>query len=131
DLAPRGAAADAYEVAVLVDDLHVGEGTEVDDDAAVVGAEAGEGVAAASYSQFQAGGGGVADACLDVPDARGPQHESGAARGQQGAGGRGVLGRSGFDEVAAEVLAEGVQRCGHGVPFREPDEQEIPAAWFL
>ena len=53
DLSPGGAAADPHQVLCFVDDLHTREIAEVDDDAAVVGAEARKTMAAASHGQHK------------------------------------------------------------------------------
>ena len=80
DLSPGGAAADPDEVAVLVDDLDGRESAEVDHDAAVVGAEAREGMAAAAHGQRESGVGGERDSRLHVRDALGPQNIGRTAR---------------------------------------------------
>ena len=86
DLTPGGAAADPHEMAFAVDDLHVRELAEVDHDAAVVGAEAREAMAAASHGQHKPGTGGEPDTCLHVPDAAGPQDMGRITRCQSASG---------------------------------------------
>ena len=82
---------------------------EVDDDPAVVGAEAREAVAAAAHGQRRA--------CPRAtgppparPDAAGPQDHGGTPGGQHGPAGRLVLRLVGFDDVAAEVATQRCQR---------------------
>ena len=53
NLSPGGAAADPHQVLFFVDDLHIREIAEVDDDAAVVGGEARKAMAAASHGQHK------------------------------------------------------------------------------
>ena len=110
DLTPGGAAADPHEMAFAVDDLHVRELAEVDHDAAVVGAEAREAMAAASHGQHKPGTGGEPDTCLHVPDAAGPQDMGRITRCQSRAASRFVLRVTRFDDVAAEVTAKGFKR---------------------
>jgi hypothetical protein len=109
DLAPGGAAADPHQVTFLVDDLHVREPAEIDHDAAVVGAEAGEAVTAAPHGQGEPGGDGEPDGRPHVGDALGPQDVRRTARGQHRPAGRLVLRRARFDDVAAEVAAQGFE----------------------
>jgi hypothetical protein len=109
-------AADAYEVTVPVDDLHVGELAEVDHDAAVVGGEAGIAVAAAAHRQHEPGSGRETDARLHVPDALGSQDIGRAAGDKDRATSRFVLGSARFDDVAVEVAAKVFHKRAHQAP---------------
>jgi hypothetical protein len=101
--------ADPHEVTFVVDDLHVREPAEYHD-AAVVGAEARKGMAAASHGQQEPCVGSESDTCLHVPDALGPQNIGRTTRRQYRATSRFVLRSARFDDVAAEVTAEDFKR---------------------
>ena len=97
-------------MAFFIDDLHIREPAEVDHDAAVVGAEAREGVAAAPDGQRKPGAGGEPDPCLHVPDAPGPQDMGRMTGSQERGASRFVVRSARFDDVATEVTAEGFKR---------------------
>src|ERR1700710_2771376 len=106
DLAPGGPAANPHQVTVLVGDLDRREPAEVEHDPAVVGAEAGEAVTAATYRQRPPGAGREPEARLHVADVGRAQHDDRAAVGQ-GRAARPLIGRlAWFEDVAAEVTAE-------------------------
>ena len=98
-----------HEVTFGVDDLDRGELAEVDHDAAVVGAEALEGVAPAAHGEREPGVGRERDGGLDVGGGGGAQDVRRVARGEDRPAGRLVLGVSRLDDLAVEGPAQGVR----------------------
>src|SRR4051812_24108417 len=100
----------------LVDDRDVRELTEINDDAAVVGAESAVVVATAAYRQRKPRPRSELNRGLNVGDSPGSQDVRRAAGREDGSARRRIVGRSRFDDVTAKDLAHGFELRAHGVP---------------